>query len=141
MISVETAQALREAMERAEVPWTPGAGDRFLVPDRGFEDPFIVSEMVIEVRDLPTGRLIRFNGTTEWALDSLPADEVLGIPVEHQLRALLGSTGSRPWRRCRAKSRGTPSSSPTAHDTSTSTPSAPTPTRSWPLSNAGAGGS
>ena len=46
--------------------------------------------MVIEVRDLPSGRLIRFNGTTEWALDSVAADEVLWIPWEHQLRALLG---------------------------------------------------
>jgi hypothetical protein len=45
---------------------------------------------VIEVRDLPSGRLIRFNGTTEWALDSVPADEVLWVPWEHQLRALLG---------------------------------------------------
>ena len=90
MITVETARTLREAMERAEVAWTPTPGDRFLVPDRGFEEPFIVSEMVIEVRDLPSGRLIRFNGTTEWALDSVPADDVLWIPWEHQLRALLG---------------------------------------------------
>ena len=90
MITLETAQALREAMEQAEVPWTPSPGDRFLVPDRDFDEPFIVSEMVIEVRDLPSGRLIRFNGTTEWALDSVPADEVLWVPWEHQLRSLLG---------------------------------------------------
>ena len=91
MISVETARTLREAMERAEVAWTPTPGDRFLVPDRDFDEPFIVSEMVIEVRDLPSGRLIRFNGTTEWALDSVPADEVLWVPWEHQLRGLLGA--------------------------------------------------
>ena len=90
MITLETARALREAMEEAGVPWSPSAGDRFLVPDRGFDDPFIVSEMVIEVRDLPSGRLIRFNGTTEWALDSVAAEEVLWLPWEHQLRALLG---------------------------------------------------
>ncbi len=90
MITLETARTLREAMQRAEVVWVPSPGDRFLVPDRDFEEPFIVSEMVIEVRDLPSGRLIRFNGTTEWALDSVPADEVLWIPWEHQLRALLG---------------------------------------------------
>jgi hypothetical protein len=77
-------------MERGGVPWMPAAGDRFLVPDRDFDEPFIVSEMVIEVRDLPGGRLIRFNGTTEWALDSVPADEVLWVPWEHQLRSLLG---------------------------------------------------
>jgi hypothetical protein len=90
VIALETARALRLAMERAAVEWTPAPGDRFLVPDRGFDEPFIVSEMVIEVRDLPSGRLIRFNGTTEWALDSVSADEVLWVPWEHQLRALLG---------------------------------------------------
>ena len=90
VITLETARALRAAMERAEVAWTPSPGDRFLVPDRDFDEPFIVSEMVIEVRDLPSGRLIRFNGTTEWALDSVPADDVLWVPWEHQLRALLG---------------------------------------------------
>ena len=90
MITEEAARALRTAMEDAGVAWTPSAGDRFVVPDRGFDTPFIVSEMVVEVRDLPTGRLIRFNGTTEWALDSIAADEVLWLPWEHQLRALLG---------------------------------------------------
>ncbi len=90
VITLETARNLREAMQRADVAWTPSPGDRFLVPDRDFDEPFIVSEMVIEVRDLPSGRLIRFNGTTEWALDSLPADDVLWAPWEHQLRALLG---------------------------------------------------
>ena len=90
VITEQTARALRTAMDRAGVAWTPSPGDRFFVPDRGFEEPFIVSEMVIEVRDLPSGRLIRFNGTTEWALDSVPADEVLWVPWEHQLRGLLG---------------------------------------------------
>ena len=42
MITLETARNLREAMEGAGVPWSPSAGDRFLVPDRGFDDPFIV---------------------------------------------------------------------------------------------------
>jgi hypothetical protein len=90
VITVEVARQLRNAMERAGLSWTPGPGDRFLIPDRGFEDPFFVSEMVIEVRDLPTGRLIRFNGTTEWALDSVSAEEALWVPWEHQLRDLLG---------------------------------------------------
>jgi hypothetical protein len=90
VITVEAAKLLREAMERAEVTWTPAPGDRFFVPDRDFEEPFIVSEMVVEVRDLPSGRLIRFNGTTEWALDSVDAGEVVWVPWEHQLRELLG---------------------------------------------------
>ena len=90
MITVEVAKLLREAMEHAGVAWTPAVGDRFYVPDRDFEEPFILSEMVVEVRDLPSGRLIRFNGTTEWALDSVDAGEVLWVPWEHQLRGLLG---------------------------------------------------
>jgi hypothetical protein len=90
VITVETARTLREAMERAGLEWAPESGDRFFVPDRDFEEPFIVSEMVIEVHDLPSGRLIHFNGTTEWALDSLAADEVLWVPWEHQLRRMLG---------------------------------------------------
>lgn len=90
MIGVEVARQLSQAMERAGVRWHPAPGDRFYVPDRGFDEPFIVSEMVIEVRDLPSGRLIRFNGTTEWALDSVAAEEAVWVPWEHQLRALLG---------------------------------------------------
>ena len=46
--------------------------------------------MTVDVAETPAGPLIRFNGTTEWALDSVAADEVLWIPWEHQLRALLG---------------------------------------------------
>ena len=42
------------------------------------------------MHDLPSGRLIRFNGTTEWALDSISAEDVLWVPWEHQLRDLLG---------------------------------------------------
>lgn len=50
----------------------------------------MVADMTIEVDDLPTGRLIKFNGTTEWALDSIDAETVWWIPWEHQLRELLG---------------------------------------------------
>ena len=90
MTIVNTARDLREAMEHAGIPWMPAPGDRFLVPDRDFDEPFIVSEMVIEVRDLPSGRLIRFNGTTEWAMDTLAASEALWLPREDQLREILG---------------------------------------------------
>jgi hypothetical protein len=33
-----------------------------------------------------------FNGTTEWALDSIEQEEVVWLPREDQLRTLLGST-------------------------------------------------
>lgn len=87
MISLELALRLR----RAGLPWTPVAGDRFVVPDRDMDDEvFVVSDMVVEVHDLPTGRLLGFNGTTEWALDSIMARDVVWLPREDQLRTLLG---------------------------------------------------
>ena len=89
MISLDLAVRLR----RAGLPWTPVAGDRFVVPDREMDDDvFVVSDMVVEVHDLPSGRLLGFNGTTEWALDSIMARDVVWLPREDQLRELLGDT-------------------------------------------------
>lgn len=53
-------------------------------------DVFVISEMVVEVRDVPTGRILAFNGTTEWALDSIDAATVVWMPREAQLRERLG---------------------------------------------------
>jgi hypothetical protein len=87
VISLDLATRLR----RAGLPWSPVAGDRFLVPDRDMDDEvFVVSDMVVEVHELPTGRLLGFNGTTEWALDSIMARDVVWLPREEQLRDLLG---------------------------------------------------
>jgi hypothetical protein len=87
VIGVDLAVRLREA----GLPWTPVAGDRFVVPHRRMDDQvFLVSEMTIEVHDAPGGRLIRFNGTTEWALDSIEEGEVVWLPREDQLRAQIG---------------------------------------------------
>jgi hypothetical protein len=73
--------------------WQPAPGDRFLVPDRDLDDEvFVVSGMSIEVTDLPTGAEMRFNGTVEWALDSIAKDEVVWLPREEQLREALGET-------------------------------------------------
>ena len=90
VISAEQAGRLASALRSAGRQWQPASGDRFLVPDRDIDEVFVVSEMTIEVHDLPTGRLIRFNGTTEWALDSISADDVVWLPWEHQLRDLIG---------------------------------------------------
>ena len=46
--------------------------------------------MVVEVVDTPLGAVLAFNGTTEWALDSIEVDEAVWLPLEHQLRDLLG---------------------------------------------------
>ena len=86
MIELGLARALRVA----GLAWNPLPGDRFVVPDRGMdEEVFVVSDMVIEVHDAPTGQVIGFNGTTEWALDSLEQQQVVWMPRENQLRELL----------------------------------------------------
>ena len=88
MITRELAERLRDA----GVPWTPGSGDRFMIPDRDLDDDiFVVSDMTIEISDALGEQLVRFNGTTEWALDSIDAQLVLWLPREDQLRGRLGS--------------------------------------------------
>ena len=92
MISVPLARSLRDA----GLPWSPAAGDRFVVADRDMDDQvFVLSDMTIEVRTFPTGPVIAFNGTTEWALDSLDQHDALWLPAEHQLRDLLGGAFRR----------------------------------------------
>ncbi len=87
MISLERAQQLHEAGLR----WHPAPGDRFAV--RVLEDQvFTISDMVVEPHDYPTGTVLGFNGTTEWALDSVAQEDALWLPREDQLRELLGST-------------------------------------------------
>ncbi|KQZ83300.1 pilus assembly protein CpaE [Microbacterium sp. Root166] len=87
MISTELAAALREA----GLVWRPRSGDRFQLDEPEFEaDVFTVSEMTIEPREYPTGRILAFNGTTEWALDSVALEDALWLPHESQLRDMLG---------------------------------------------------
>jgi hypothetical protein len=87
VITVEQAKRLR----KAGALWVPGAGDRFVVPDRDMDDDvFVVSDMTVEVHDYQGSKVIGFNGTTEWALDSIEQREVIWLPREEQLRKLLG---------------------------------------------------
>jgi hypothetical protein len=89
MITRELAMELA----RRGLPWTPASGDRFHVPDRDLdEEVFVVSGMSIEVSDLPSGAEMRFNGTVEWALDSIAQNEVIWLPREDQLRKALGTS-------------------------------------------------
>ncbi len=87
MISLDLAAELRHAGLR----WSPAPGDRFTIlqPELAGE-VFTVSEMTIQVHEYPTGTVLGFNGTTEWALDSVMKDDALWLPAEHQLRGLLG---------------------------------------------------
>jgi hypothetical protein len=86
MISTDLAVALRDA----GLVWHPSSGDRFQLDEPEFEaDVFTVSEMTIEPRTYPTGTILAFNGTTEWALDSVALEDALWLPREDQLRELL----------------------------------------------------
>ena len=53
---------------------------------------FWVSDFTIEVHEYGSERVLGFNGTTEWALDSVPIENCLWLPREDQLRELLGGT-------------------------------------------------
>jgi len=90
VVSVITVE-LAERLLAAGLVWDPAAGDRFVVPGRGMDDEmFVVSQMTVDVHEFPQGRVIGFNGTTEWAMDSLELTEVLWMPAEGRLREELG---------------------------------------------------
>jgi hypothetical protein len=86
MISTGLARQLRDAGLR----WKPASGDRFQIDRHEFDaDVFTVSELTIEAHEYATGTALGFNGTTEWALDSVEVDDTLWLPREDQLRDLL----------------------------------------------------
>lgn len=88
MISLDLARRLHDA----GLAWSPGNGDRFWLPERELDQiVFTVSDMVVEVRDLPGGRVLAFNGTTEWALDSVEEHEAVWLPRLDELLDALGT--------------------------------------------------
>ena len=92
MISRVLALRLREA----GLVWHPATGDRFQFLTQDMDstgtDAFTVSDMTVEAHTFPTGTVLGFNGTTEWALDSIAIEEALWLPREDQLRDALRST-------------------------------------------------
>jgi len=92
MISVELARALRTA----GLTWAPVSGDRFIIdmPDLVGQS-FVLSDLTVDVHDFRGERVLGFNGTVEWALDSVMLDQALWLPHEHQLRAALGPAFAR----------------------------------------------
>lgn len=89
MISHDLARALA----LSGLTWHPAAGDRFSIQAEELEDlVFTVSDVTIEVHTYTDETILRFNGTTEWALDSVSIDQTLWLPSEEQLRTLLAGT-------------------------------------------------
>ena len=86
MLTVATAQA-----PAAGILWQPVAGDRFTITqDELSGQVFWISDLTIEVHHYQDQTVLGFNGTTEWALDSVPLDVALWLPREDQLRELIG---------------------------------------------------
>lgn len=87
MISPALARELRTAGLR----WEPAQGDRFVVEQPEMEhEVFVLSDMTVTVHEFVDARVLGFNGTVEWALDSVDAGQALWLPAEDQLRELLG---------------------------------------------------
>lgn len=87
MLDLTLALELRDA----GLSWHPRPGDRFVVTSTEMvDDTFHLADMVIEARHLDSGTIFSFNGTTEWALDSVEQDKTVWLPDEGQMRAELG---------------------------------------------------
>jgi hypothetical protein len=88
MISLELARALAH---ESGVLWQPTAGDRFVIDTELLtSEVFWISDLTVEPQHFADQTVLGFNGTTEWALDSVGLDQALWLPREDQLRALLG---------------------------------------------------
>ena len=86
MISRELAVELARHLQ-----WAPANGDRFFIPRPEISDSvFTISDMVVELVVRAGESRFHFNGTVEWALDSVESDAVVWLPREEQLRDLLG---------------------------------------------------
>ena len=93
MMDAVISTALARELRDAGLVWTPASGDSFQIALADFEgDVFTVSDMTIEAHRYPSGTVLGFNGTTEWALDSVALDDALWLPREDQLRELLRGT-------------------------------------------------
>jgi hypothetical protein len=86
-ISLELARGLRTA----GLTWQPASGDRFIIDMPELQAQiFVLSDLTVDLHTFKGEQLLGFNGTVEWALDSVTVDQTLWLPYEHQLRDLLG---------------------------------------------------
>jgi hypothetical protein len=86
MISRELARELA-----AYLHWEPQNGDQFFIPRPEIAlAVFLMSVMVVELVSRNGDTRFHFNGTVEWALDSVELGDVVWLPREDQLRERLG---------------------------------------------------
>jgi len=88
------ASSLARQLRDAGLAWHPASGDFFRIdgPEFASDETFTVSDMTVEPHEFDTGTILGFNGTTEWALDSVSLEQALWLPREDQLRERLGGT-------------------------------------------------
>lgn len=87
MLSLESAKHLAAA----GIMWDPRPGDRFVIDNEQLhQDAFWISDLTVEVHHYQDQTVLGFNGTTEWALDSVDLDQSIWLPREDQLRELIG---------------------------------------------------
>ncbi|AKT50270.1 hypothetical protein [Arsenicicoccus sp. oral taxon 190] len=87
MLTLELARRLAAA----GVLWEPRPGDRFAIDvDTLADQTYWISDLTIELHHYADQSVLGFNGTTEWALDSVGLDQTVWLPREDQLRELLG---------------------------------------------------
>ena len=87
MISMQLARALHDS----GLVWRPRRGDNFRIDRIEADDEvYTLSDMTVEAHEFSSGTVLGFNGTTEWALDSVALDDALWFPREDQLRDILG---------------------------------------------------
>ena len=76
MISVDLARSLRVA----GLAWEPTSGDRFVIdlPDLA-DQSYVLSDLTIDLQRYGGENVLAFNGTVEWALDSVTVDQALWL--------------------------------------------------------------
>ncbi|MBF0817449.1 hypothetical protein E4U02_13635 [Microbacterium paludicola] len=83
--------ALARRLRDAGVLWQPEPGDRFTIDQESVAgEVFWISHLTIDMHVFQGQPVLGFNGTTEWALDSVTLDSALWLPREDQLREMLG---------------------------------------------------
>lgn len=86
MISIELARKLKSA----GLVWVAQNNDFFAVPERDLDDRvFVLTDMMSNLDVFRGWPVVTFHGAAEWALDYILTSEVIWMPTEEQLRALL----------------------------------------------------
>jgi hypothetical protein len=86
MISLSLARQLKEA----GLAWQPANYDFFAIPDREMDERvFVISDLLATLETIQDQQVVAFQGSSEWALDDLPAGESVWLPREDQLREAL----------------------------------------------------